>query len=88
MTPTELVELAEAKDLMKNRQYRRALDKLYKLAGSYPQDMDLQNLINICLMEDARNTAQWAPSPPPPSFPPISGAITKCHHLHNPFEWE
>jgi hypothetical protein len=64
MTPTELVQLAEVKDLMKTSQYRRAIDKLTDLAKVYPNDPEIQALLRVCKSEDLKNTPQWIDNSP------------------------
>lgn len=49
MTTFELLDFTEAKDLVKVGRFQEALPKLYRLAGSYPQDQEIQDLIKLCL---------------------------------------
>jgi hypothetical protein len=49
MTTIEVLEYTEAKDQIKSGRYAEALPKLYRLAGSYPQDQEIQDLIKFSL---------------------------------------
>ena len=45
MTPTDLVQLAEVKELMKLRQFRKAINTLTYLANFYPDDKEVKELL-------------------------------------------
>jgi hypothetical protein len=49
MTTIEILEFTEAKDFVIAGRFNEALPKLYRLAGSYPQDQEIQDLIKRCL---------------------------------------
>jgi hypothetical protein len=51
MTPTALVDLAEAKELMNRQQFAFALEKLRILSISYPQDLEVYGLLMACNAE-------------------------------------
>jgi hypothetical protein len=48
MTPSQLIELTEAKELMQSGQYKPALEKLIWLGNRLPQDPEIDNLIREC----------------------------------------
>jgi hypothetical protein len=55
MTQTDLAELDEITELVDNHRYRRALDRLNKLAALYPDDAKLKALVADCEAEVRRN---------------------------------
>lgn len=48
MTSDDIPEFNEAKELIKAGRYEDALAKLEPLAASYPQDQQIQRLIDYC----------------------------------------
>jgi hypothetical protein len=55
MTQTDLAELDEITELVNNHRYRRALDRLNKLAVNYPDNIKLKELTAECEAEVRRN---------------------------------
>jgi hypothetical protein len=73
MTPSDLVGLAEVKELMTSHQYRRAIDILQHLTVTYPNDAEIHALLRVCQTEDSKNTAQWSNVKPAPMSIRIEG---------------
>jgi hypothetical protein len=55
MTPTELIQLAEAKDLLKNSQFEKARGKLNYLIAAYPNDSEIRTLLKESLDENTNS---------------------------------
>jgi hypothetical protein len=70
MTPSQLVELAEAKDFIKAGDFRKARNILILLQQNDPQDQEINKLIQLCNTElgikPQLQPINYQTQPPPP----------------------
>jgi hypothetical protein len=60
MTPSQLIELTEAKELMQSGQYTQALEKLTWLGNRLPQDPEIDSLIRECRYHEGERVSRPA----------------------------
>lgn len=66
MTPSQLIELTEAKELMQSGRYEKALGKLTWLGNRLPQDPEIDSLIRECRSHEGERIR----TEPPPTRKP------------------
>jgi hypothetical protein len=69
MTPSQLIELTEAKELMQSGRYREALGKLTWLGNRLPQDPEIDSLIRECRSHEGERVNQPPTRKPQESKP-------------------